>query len=202
MIRLLPVLALLLSVSVRADEFSSALGEIQETAAKAKIQMAQVRVVPKRGASAPQAALPAASDADWAKIVAKVQKDGKFKQGGFLSPAKFTLEEKTGDEKADHEMRAVQFLGTINDDEKFEAMSAIVVVMTYKLDPATGNFAAEQWMFEVDLYGQMTDMGHMTAVMSPDGKPVAPPTPDQGLKPGDPRLQQQFEAQIKFWAGK
>lgn len=201
MIRLLPVLALLLPLGARADDFEASLAAIQESASKAKIQMAQVRVVPKRPA-APAAALPAASDADWAKIIAKVQKDGKFKQGGFLTPAKFTLEEKTGDEKADHETRAVQFLGAINDDEKFEAMGAIVVVMTYKLDPATGNFNAEQWMFEVDLYGQMTDMGHMTAVMTPDGKPAAPPTPDQTLKAGDPRLAQQFEAQIKFWAGK
>lgn len=201
MIRLLPVFALLLPLAASAGEFEASLGDIQE---KAKIRMAQVRAVPKRPAQpvAPAAALPAASDADWAKVIAKVQKDGKFKQGGFLTPATFTLEEKTGDEKADHQQRVVRFMGGINDDEKFEAMGAVIVWMDYKLDPATGNFKAEQWIFEVDLYGQMTDMGHMTAVMTPDGKPTAPPVQDQTLKAGDPRLQPQFEAQVKFWAGK
>lgn len=199
MTRLLPVLALLIPMAVRADDFSSALGEIQE---KAKLHFAQVRA-PKRAPANPvkPVPLPAAADADWAKIVEKVKKDGKYLPGGFLSPARFMLEDKTGDPKSDHQMRSVVFLGGVNDQGQFEAMGALVVWMDYKLDAATGNFNAEQWMFETDVYGQMTDMGRMTAVMKPDGKPAAPPVPEQ-LQPGDARIKTQFEAQVKFWAGK
>ncbi|UPT74612.1 MAG: hypothetical protein M0D55_02440 [Elusimicrobiota bacterium] len=198
MTRLPLALVLLLPLCARADDFSSALGDIQ---AKAALRMAQIRVVPKRPAQGPQANLPAASETEWAKVIEAVKKSGKFNAGNLFQPASFMLEDKTGDPKADHMLRVVSFLGELNDQGKFEAAGALIIWMDYKLDAATGNFNAEQWMFETDVYGQLKDVGHMTAVMGPNGRPVAPPVPEK-LLPGDARVKAKLDEQVSFWAGK
>ena len=197
-------LALLASLGTTASaqastdsDFASALGDIQAASTARIVQMRAIPTRPKPQAPAAPAG-PAAPDAVWAKIVEAVKKDGKFAPGGMLAPSRFTLEEKTGDPKANHGAQAITFLGGINENEQFEAMGAVIVVMTYTLDPKTGTFAVEQWLFETDVYGQVVDVSHGTGSLGADGKPGGG-TRDAILLT-DPKVKAQFDAQLKYWS--
>jgi hypothetical protein len=95
-------------------------------------------------------------------------------------------------------MQGITFLGLLNDDEQFEAMGAMFVIKEYKLDPKDGNFHIDQWMFETDVYGQVSDAAHGTVITTPAGKMVG--TTHDALLPTDPRIQAQYDAMLKHWA--
>lgn len=147
---------------------------------------------------APAAKAPEANDAVWQKVLETVKRDGKFKPGSAIMPSAFSIEDTTGDPKADHAKHGVTFLGLLNDDEQFEAMGALFVVQEFKLDPKDGNWHIDQWMFETDVYGAVADAGHGTIVQTPDGKKVSA-TPEK-LNPADPKIQAQYDAMLKHWA--
>lgn len=203
---MIPALALLAVVAAPAPaqnlsdaSFAASLGEIQAVAAAAKkVQFSLKPSGPKAKAPAAAAVGPVAADADWAKLIAAVKKDGKYAEGSLFAPARFSLEEKTGDPKAVHATQAVTFMGTLNDDDKFEAMGAVVAVTTFTPDPKTGGFTVEQWMFETDVYGQVTDVAHASGVVDKDGK--RGPGGEVPAKLDDPAVKAQFDAQVKFWA--
>lgn len=189
--------ALVVSLSVRAAAdgdaaFASALG----AAPSGLATLALLKAKPQKPAAAPKA--PAAGDAVWAKVLETVKRDGKFKSGGGFAPSVFSIEDKTGDPKADHAMRGVSFVGLINDEEQFQAMGALFVSQEFKLDPKDGNWRVDQWVFETDVYGQVSNAGHGTVVQTPDGKTVSA-VPEK-LNPADPRIQAQFDALLKHWA--
>ena len=206
-------LALLLTFAVPAPAadgdaaFASSLIDIQASAMK----MAQGqktpgtkpavkrRAKPKPPVAPVKPAAPAASEAAWQKIVELVQKDGKYKAGSMFMPASFTLEDVEGDPKADHVKRTIAFMGMLNDEEQFEPMGAMISYMKYTLDPKTGNFNVDQWLFETDVYGEVSDSAHLTGVMTPADKPAAPPTPDK-LPEGDPKIKTAYDAETKFWS--
>lgn len=190
------VLAVIASFSIRAAAqsdaaFAAALGEAPSFAT-----IAQFKAKPQRPAPGPKA--PAAEDAVWQKVLETVQKDGKYRDGNGFMPSSFSIEDSTGDPKADHVMQGVSFLGLINDEEKFEAMGAMFVIKTFKLDPKDGNWHIDQWMFETDVYGQVRDAAHGTVIQAPDGKIVG--TARDALNPADPRIQAQYDALLKHWA--
>lgn len=162
---------------------------------------AQLRALPQRpvpGAAAKPKG-PVANDAVWQKVLETVKRDGKYKagMGGFV-PATFSIEDTNGDAKADHQTRGITFLGMINDDEKFEAMGGMMVFMDFKLDPKDGNFHVEQWLFEVDLYGEVQNAGHGVVITTADGKKISA-TPEK-LNPADPKVQAQYDSMLKYWA--
>ncbi|MBI5246698.1 MAG: hypothetical protein HY923_05915 [Elusimicrobia bacterium] len=183
--------------------FANVLGDIQISTQK--LVQDQKAGPKKRRAKAkpavPQAApvAPSAPDAVWQKIVEAVKKDGKYKAGNIMMPGSFTLEDVAGDPKADHTKRTITFLGMLNDEEQFEAMGAMIVSMKHTLDSKTGNFNVDMWMFETDVYGEVTDSAHLTGQMTPDGKPAAPPTPDKPAA-GDPKIKTAYDAETKFWS--
>jgi len=155
---------------------------------------AQLKTRPQKPAAAKP---PEADDAVWAKVIETVKRDGKFKDGGGFMPSIFSIEDVSGDPKADHSMRGVSFVGGVNEEEQFEAMGALLVFQDFKLGK-DGNFQIDQWVFQTDVYGRVGNVGHGTVVQTPDGK-VLSTTPDK-LSPGDPKIQAQFDALLKHWA--
>lgn len=180
--------------------FANALTEIQGTVVPKAQEQRGAATKPHVPAKPPVTpAAITAPDAAWKKIIELVKKDGMFKAGNPLSPSTFSIETSTGDPKADHSKRMIAFVGMLNDEEQFEAMGAMMMVMTFTLDAKTGNFNVDQWLFEIDLYGEVTDQAHMTGVMTPEGKPLAPPTPDK-VAAGDAKIKTAYDAETKFWS--
>jgi hypothetical protein len=183
--------SLSVSASAQSDAaFASSLAAAPSWAAST----AQLRARPQKPAAKP----PEASDDVWAKVIETVKRDGKFKNGGGFMPSIFSIEDVSGDPKADHTMNGISFLGGLNDEEQFEAMGAMIVFQDFKLGK-DGNFTIDQWMFQTDVHGRVGNAGHGTAVQSPDGKIIST-TPDKTLTPGDPKIQAQFDALLKHWA--
>lgn len=159
---------------------------------------AQLRAMPQRPTTSAKPKAPVANDAVWQKVLETIKRDGAYKAGGGFMPATFSIEDKTGDPKGDHQMRAITFLGALNDEEKFEAMGGMMVFMDFKLDPKDGNFHVEQWLFEVDVYGEVQNAGHGTVITTVDGKKISA-TPDK-IGPADPKVQAQYDSMLKYWA--
>jgi hypothetical protein len=141
---------------------------------------------------------PTANDAVWQKVLETVKKSGKYAPEAGLMPGSFAIEDSTGDPKAAHVEQGITVLGTLNDDEQFEAMGALLMIQSFTLDPKDGNWRIDQWMFETDIYGQVQDAGHGTVITTPDGKKVSA-VPEK-LNPADPKIQAQYDAMLKHWA--
>lgn len=183
-------LALVLPLTASAQTFEDSLS------VKIVLPAKEAKAAPQKPAAGPKA--PSAPEATWAKIVAAVKKDGKYKPEAGMMPGRFSLEDSTGDVKGDHTVQSISFLGMLDEDEKFEALGAMLVIKVYTLDPKDGNFHIDMWMFQTDVYGEVANAGHGVLVTSPDGKTVSQ-TPDQ-LNPADPKIQAQYDLMLKHWA--
>lgn len=196
--RALLVLAVIAFLITRASAqnadaaFSSAL----QLGAPSFARIAQFKAKPQK--PAPQAKAPSASEAVWAKVLETVKRDGKYTGGNAFMPGSFAIEDSTGDPKGEHTKRAISVLGMINEEDLFEPVGAILVVMEYKLDPKDGNWRIDQWMFQTDIYGEVGELGHGTMIKSPDGKVLG--TTRETVDPADPKTQAQFDAILKHWA--
>ncbi len=191
---LLALLAAPASANPDAD-FAASLTQGAPTA----VQFARVKAKPQKPAApaAPAAKPPAADEAVWAKVLETVQRDGKYKPGNQLMPGSFSIEDSTGDPKGDRSMRGISVLGMINEEEQFEAMGAMLVAMQFKVG-ADGNTTIDQWMFQTDIYGEVGDAVHITAVKDPAGKALSA-VPEK-LNPADPRIKAQYDSMLKHWA--
>ncbi len=188
------IAALSLRAAAQSDAaFASALGQGVPTPA----QFAQAKAKPQKPAP-PVVKPPSAPDAVWQKVLETVKNGGIYKPGADPMPSAFTIDDSSGDAKADHETHSIAVLGLINDDEKFEAMGAILVFKSHKLDPKDGNWRIDQWMFMTDIYGEVADAGHGVIIQTPDGKTVSA-TPEK-LNPADPKIQAQYDTMLKHWA--
>ena len=191
--------AVIASLSFRAAaqsdaSFASALGEAPSGLAT----LAQLKAKPQKPA-APQVKPPTASDAVWQKVLEAVKKDGKYTpEAPPIMPGSFSLEDTTGDPKADHTTQTITVLGLLNEEEQFEAMGVMIVIQDFKIDPKNGNMTADQWAFETDVYGEVANAIHIVVVKSPDGKTVS--TTPEKLNPSDPKIQAQYDAMLKHWA--
>lgn len=188
---LLALLAAPASANPDAD-FAASLSQGAPTA----VQFARVKAKPQKPAAARPKA-PAANEAVWAKVLETVQRDGKYKPGNAMMPGYFSIEDSTGDPKGDRTMRAISVLGMINDEEQFEAMGAMIVIMEFKVGK-DGNTTIDQWMFQTDIYGEVGDAAHATVVKDPAGKTVSA-VPEK-LNPADPKIQAQYDSMLKHWA--
>lgn len=189
-------LASSLSVNAAAQSDAAFASSLAEGAPSFAVP-AQLKAKAQKPAAKPPKG-PEASEAVWQKVLETVKRDGKYKPGGEVSPSVFSLQDKSGDEKADHSVIAVSFLGLVNDEEQFEALGALFVVQEFKLDPKDGNWRIDQWMFETDVYGAVGGAGHGVMIQTPDGKKVSA-TPEQ-LNPSDPRIQAKYDEVLKHWA--
>lgn len=189
-------LASCLSVNASAQGDAAFAASLSEAAPSFAVPAQLKAKAQKPAAAAPKA--PEAAEAVWQKVLETVKRDGKYKPGGQLAPSAFSLQDTAGDEKADHTMHAVTFLGLVNDEEQFEAMGALFIFMDFKLDPKDGNFHIDQWVFETDVYGTVGNAGHGVIVAKPDGTKVSA-TPDK-LNPADPRIQAKYDEILKHWA--
>jgi len=188
---LLALLAAPASAQTDAD-FAASLSQGAPTA----VQFARIRAKPQKPA-APAPKAPAADEAVWAKVLETVKRDGKYKPGNFLMPGSFSIEDSTGDPKGDRSMRGISVLGMINEEEQFEPMGAMLVVMEFKVGK-DGNTTLDQWMFETDVYGEVGNAAHATVVKDPAGKTVSG-APEK-LNPADPKIQAQYDSMLKHWA--
>lgn len=191
------LLSAALLLPVRADahlisdaDFASSLGKID---APLKL-MAQVKA--KQKPALPKA--PSAPEEVWDKVLETVKAHGKYKPGNGIMPDMFTIEDSTGDPKADHSAKTITVVGQLNDEEKFVAMGVVLMSEDYKLDAKDGNFRVEKWAVQADIYGQVMNAAHVNAVQNPAGEVVST-TPDK-LTPSDPRLKTQFDALLKYWS--
>lgn len=192
---ILLLLALLAApASAQSDaDFAASLTQGAPTA----VQFARVKAKPQKPA-APAAKAPAADEAVWAKVIETIKRDGKYKPApNPLMPSSFSIEDSTGDPKGDHTKRGISVLGLINEEEQFEAMGAMLVVMELKVGK-DGNTTIDQWMFQTDIYGEVGDAAHATVVKDPAGKTVSA-VPEK-LNPADPRIQAQYDSMLKHWA--
>lgn len=189
---LLVVASLSLRAAAQTDAaFASALGEAPAglaTLARLK-KKAQKPAAPKA---------PTANDAVWQKVLEAVKTDGVYTPEAGRMPGTFSLEDVMGDPKANHTIQGITVGGLLNEEGQFQAIGAILIVSNFKLDPKDGNWRVEQWVFETDIYGQVANAGHGTAVQTPDGKVVSA-APDK-LNPADPKIQAQYDAMLKHWA--
>lgn len=189
-------LVVVAAVSIQAaassnDSFAAALGDIRAPLANAAKSKAKPQIP-----AAPKA--PSAPDAVWQKVLEAVRNDGKYRPETDEMPGSFSLSEVAGDPKGDHIVREIAVLGMLNEDEQFQAMGAVFVVKSYKLDAKDGNWLIDQWLFQADIYGDVMNAGHGVVIQSPDGKTLSA-VPDQ-LDPADPKIQAQYDAMLKHWA--
>lgn len=173
--------------------FASALG--QSPAGLATI--ADLKAKPQKPATTPPKA-PSAPDAVWQKVLEAVKADGKFIAGAGPMPSMFSIQDSTGDPKANHAKQHITVVGMLNEEEQFEAMGVMLVAQTFKLDPKDGNTTVDQWAFEVDIYGEVGNAVHVVVIKSSDGKVISA-TPEK-LNPADPKIQAQYDMMLKHWA--
>lgn len=146
-----------------------------------------------------KAAPPAAAEGDWKKILDGLKAKGKYKAGQPpFTPDRFVLDDVKGDKNADHAEDGATALGLVNDDGLFEAMGFVFLSEDWKKG-ADGNWNVDRWMFQTDVYGTVTDVGHMTAVLAPDQSVVSSGS-DKTLKAGDPRIDKKFTEITAHWA--
>jgi len=195
---LLAAVAALLPVSAAAQSDAAFAAALQQ-GAPTPAQFAQVKKKARKPAEpAPAPKATSADEALWAKALETVKRDGKYKEGNVLMPGSFSIQESSGDPKGEFSKRAISVLGMINDEELFEPMGAVIVLVEAKRDPATGNVNLEQWMFQTDIYGEVGDFVFSTTTMSPDGKPLAPTRSEKD--PADPKVKTKLDAMLKHWA--
>ncbi|MEQ1918956.1 MAG: hypothetical protein ABL955_07125 [Elusimicrobiota bacterium] len=190
--------AVIASLSLRASAqsdaaFASALGEAPAGLAT----MAQLKTKPQKPAAVPVKP-PSAPDAVWEKVLETVKKDGVYRAEAGPMPGMFSIEDSSGDVKANHTMQGITVLGLLNEEEKFEPMGVMLISQDFKLDTKSGNMNVDQWAFEVDVYGQVENAVRIVVVKSPDGKTVSA-TPEK-LNPADPKIQAQYDTMLKHWA--
>lgn len=133
----------------------------------------------------------------WKNVLEAVKNEGKYEAEAGIMPGTFSIEDSTGDPKANHVVRAISALGTLNDDEKFELMGVVVIFKEIKIDPKDGKRRVDLWMFQTDVYGEVEDAAHMTGTLSQDGTVLATP---ENPNLSDPKVKAQFDAMIKYWA--
>lgn len=173
--------------------FASALAEAPAGLAT----LAQLKAKPQKPA-APKIKAPSAPEAVWQKVLEAVKTEGKYKPEAEQLPGMFTIEDLTGDPKADHTKNVVTVAGMLNDEEQFQALGAMLVVQEFKLDAKDGNWHVDMWIFQTDIYGDVSNAAHGAMIQSPDGKTLSQ-TPDK-LSPSDPKIQAQYDAMLKYWA--
>lgn len=162
-----------------------------------KVQTAAAKKAPPR---VPAAKAPAASDADWAKILDQVKATGKYEpEQPPLKPGMFNLEDAVGDAKADHQAFKVRALGMVNDDGLFEVIAVLLSAEDWKMG-ADGNWRMDTWVFESDVYGEVQSVVHIAAVVTPDLKPVS--GGPEKLSTSDPRIPAKYKTIIDHWAAK
>lgn len=192
--RAAPLLALLAALPIRASAqsdaaFAAALGQIAAPLAAA----AKSKAKPQKPA-APKA--PSAPDAVWQKVLEAVRNDGTYTPQLGPMPGSFTLEDFTGDLKAEYAMQGVKFVGRLNKDGKFEAAGAVLVSNKASLSPKDGSFNIDHWIIMTDVYGQVAMANHATAVRTPAG--ITVPAAKSNLSSAE--VQAQYDAMLKHWA--
>ena len=73
----------------------------------------------------------------------------------------------------------------------------MLVVMQFNVGK-DGNTTMDQWLFQTDIYGEVGDAAHITAVKDPAGKTLSA-VPEK-LNPADPKIQAQYDSMLKHWA--
>ncbi|MFI5347708.1 MAG: hypothetical protein ACHQ51_15140 [Elusimicrobiota bacterium] len=146
------------------------------------------------------AAPPAAAEADWQKIIAKLKDKGEFKPANAQIPANFGLEDKAGDAKAAHSVDRINAFGEINpEDGLFNAEMVGIASEKWTLG-ADGNWTVDIWIFSCDVYGAVRNAAHLIRVVAPDLQGTVSVKSDK-LTPADPRIQAQFDVMTRHWAG-
>jgi len=149
---------------------------------------------------APQAdaALPIAPEATWQKILDAIRAKGKFDAGRppFV-PANFGLEDVKGPKDGDHAAEYASAFGMLNDDEQFEAKLVTFVSETWT-KAADGNWHIDQWIFGMDVYGEVKKVGHGQLVESDDHSVLS--ENEDSLAPGDPRVAAKFKSLLDLWS--
>ena len=197
--RAAPLCVLLSALALRASagsdaSFAAALSEAPAGFAT----LAQLKAKPQKPA-APTIKPPSAPDAVWQKVLEIVRKEGTYKpEMPPIMPGSFSLEDVTGDAKAEHTKQVITVLGLLNDDEKFEPMGVMLILQDFKLNAKDGNMSVDQWAFEVDVYGEVGNAIHIVTLKAPDGKIIS--TTPEKLNPADPKIQAQYDAMLKHWA--
>lgn len=187
---LLALLAAPASAQTDAD-FAASLTAGAPTA----VQFAQVKAKARKPAAPAPKAPPAADEALWAKALETIQRDGKYKPGNDFMPGSFSIEESTGDPKGARTMRVLSVLGMLNEEEQFEPMGAMLVLMEFTID-AKGNTVLSQWLIQTDIYGEIGEAAHGTITKSPDGKTLG--TTHSALD--DAKTKAQLDSMLKHWA--
>ncbi|MBI2386328.1 MAG: hypothetical protein HYV14_09990 [Elusimicrobia bacterium] len=172
--------------------FASALRE----GAPSFARIAQFKAKPRK--PVPQTKGPSASEAVWAKVLETVKRDGKYRPDSAFAPGSFSIEDTVGDPKADHSTQGISVFGMLNDEERFEALSVMLVFRDHKLDPKDGNWHIEQWLFQTDVYGEVAELAAGTVIKTQDGKVVG--TTRSAISPSDPKVQARYDAMLAHWA--
>lgn len=191
-----PAVAVIASLSIRA----AAQGEADFFGALAAIPYAtQRRQIPQKPLVLPVQAPSAPSDV-WTKVLEVMKTAGEYAPGNGQRPDIFTITDVTGDTKADHVKRVFTVPGKFNKDGQFEAMSAVFVILEFKLDAKDGNWHIDRWMVTSDIYGEVTQAVHMPAVVSPEGEQLHDSEPNVKPEPDNSEIQAQYDAMLKYWA--
>lgn len=159
---------------------------------------AQQAAAPKKAPSrAPAVQPPAPAEADWQKILDLLKAKGKYTPEQMpVKPGMFTLEDVAGPADGDHTEDKVTAMGALNDDEQFEVMAVVFASAEWKKN-ADGTWKLDQWLFETDVYGEVSTVLHIAGVLDADKKPVS--GGPEKLSTSDPRIPTKYKAVIAHW---
>lgn len=167
----------------------------------AAIQSAIGNLKRAQAEAAPPSEVPAptASESDLKKLLDAVKANGKYvpQNAAQRKPGTFTLEESSGDLKADHTSDSVQVAGILNQKRLFEAKMATIKSEDWKL-AEDGSLTGDVWMFMLDIQGSLGAVAHGTVHMKQDGTVIA--VDNDNLNPADPRIKTKLDAVVAHWA--
>jgi hypothetical protein len=165
--------------------------------ARAAVLAGIARAKASAAAPRPSATPPPAADDAWRKVIENLKRKGAYAAENPPIPATFGLEDRTGDDKAEHAVDRINAFGEIDEQGRFQA--EMVGISSEKWTRAAdGNWSVDTWIFEADVYGVLHDAAHLIRAATPDQAPVS--VKADKLVPRDPRIKAKYDEMTRHWA--
>ena len=176
------------------DPLVSAVREAHVLAAEVKAELAKPRPLFKAGFTLALSA----PDKDWQAILAKIRNSGEYVEEDGIRPECFRLTDIRGSTTTDHIADYVSAWGFKDSEGVFQPGYASFVSEDWKLSATDKNWHFDQWVFEVNLYGEVAQFRHSMLVENDYGLVLKETTED--LDETSPVAKAKYAALIKHWS--
>ena len=140
-----------------------------------------------------------APDKDWQAILTKLRNKGKYAAAYITMPARFQLADVRGPMSAAHTEDSVEIWGEADDAGVFHPQCVLFTSQDWMVDATNRNWHIDEWIYIVDLYGEITKVTHSMTVESADHQVLKSDEPEV-LDNASPAVQDKYKALIKFWS--